>query len=174
MVRAGRQLRGFGPNRGLHSGPAASCARMGRAYVAHRHAVDFDLGSATERQVFFYWPVTTFIIVDEAQCLTNIRQQTKLKTLPPRPELTLVFCTTDPQRLDPALVDRCTKIHLGPLAAREIPMLVKRACELRCIAYDPAIVQALNRGQIFRPRAIFNVVDAIARGKSVVQACAGQ
>lgn len=146
----------------------------GRVYAQHVHALDFDLGTALEPKIFFYWRDPVFIIVDEAQCLTKIRQQTRLKTMPPRPELTLVFCTTDPQLLDPAILDRCVKIRLGPLAARELPELVKRACAARDMDYDPEIVKALNRSAIFRPRAIIQAVDAIAAGKSIVEAVSGQ
>ena len=137
-------------------------------------ALDFDLGSAIEPKIFFYWRTPTFIIVDEAQCLTKIRQQTRLKTMPVRPELTLVFCTTDPELLDPAILDRCVKIRLGPLSARELPDLVKRACAARGISYDAEIVKALNRSAIFRPRAIIQAVDAVAGGKSIAEAVSGQ
>jgi DNA polymerase III delta prime subunit len=146
----------------------------GRVYASHVHALDFDLGSATEPKLFFYWRDPVFIIVDEAQCLTKIRQQTRLKTMASRPELTLVFCTTDPQQLDPAILDRCVKIRLGPLAARELPELVKRACAARGMAYDSEIIKALNRSAIFRPRAIIQAVDAIAAGKSIAEAVSGQ
>jgi DNA polymerase III delta prime subunit len=146
----------------------------GRVYASHVHALDFDLGSALEPKIFFYWRDPVFIIVDEAQCLTKIRQQTRLKTMPPRPELTLVFCTNEPEALDAAILDRCVKIRLGPLAARELPELVKRACAARGMAYDAEIVKALNRSAIFRPRAIIQAVDAIAAGKSIAEAVSGQ
>jgi hypothetical protein len=42
------------------------------------------------------------------------------------------------------------------------------------VAYTPALVQAMNRSECFRPRAIFNAVDALARGKSIEQAVAVQ
>jgi hypothetical protein len=66
------------------------------------------------------------------------------------------------------------KIRLGPLAARELPELVKRACVARGKAYDAEIVKALNRSAIFRPRAIIQAVDAIAAGKSIAEAVSGQ
>ena len=147
---------------------------MGKCYVSHVHALDFDLGSATDPKVFFYWRDRVFIICDEAQTLTNVRQQTRLKTLPARPDLTLVFCTTNPEKLDPALVDRCAKVRLGPLSARELPALVQRACAARGIPYDSEIVKALNRSEIFRPRAIIQAVDAVAAGKSIVESVSGQ
>lgn len=146
----------------------------GRVYAQHIHALDFDLGTALEPKIFFYWRDPVFIIVDEAQTLTKVRQQTRLKTMPPRPELTLVFCTNEPEALDEAIVDRCVKVRLGPLTARELPEMVKRACAARGIAYDAEIVKALNRSEIFRPRAIIQAVDAIAGGKSVVEAVSGQ
>jgi DNA polymerase III delta prime subunit len=147
---------------------------LGKYYVSHIHASAFDLDDATQRKMFFYTATPTLIIVDEAQEMTLKRQQSKLKTIPPRPDLTLVFCTTDPQMIEESIRDRCAKIRLGPLSAREVPVLVKRACEARGVKYSPEIVQAMNRAECFRPRAIFNAVDALARGKSVAQAVAGQ
>ena len=149
-------------------------ACLGRYYVSHIHASAFDLDDATRRKMFFYTATPTLIIIDEAQEMTLKRQQSKLKTIPPRPDLTLVFCTTDPQMIEESIRDRCAKIRLGPLSARELPVLVKRACEARGVAYTPEIVQAMNRAECFRPRAIFNAVDALARGKSIAQAVAGQ
>lgn len=147
---------------------------MGHAFAQHIHATDFDLGQATEPKWFFYTRDQVFIIVDEAQCLTNLRQQSRLKTLPARPDLTLCFCTTNPEKLDAALYDRCVKIRVGPLSAREVPVLVKRACATRGIPFDAEIVKSLNRGGIFRPRAIISAVDAVAAGKSITEAVAGQ
>jgi DNA polymerase III delta prime subunit len=143
-------------------------------YISHVHAIDFDVAEDSKLRWFFHLRDTCFIIVDEAQTLTSIRQQTRLKTLPARPELTLVFCTTNPEKLDPALYDRCVKIRLGPLSAREVPALVQKACAVRGIAFDPEIVKALNRSSIFRPRAIISAVDAVAAGKSIAEAVAGQ
>ena len=147
---------------------------MGRVYASHVHALDFDLGEATNPKLFFYTRDKVFIIVDEAQCLTEVRQQSRLKTLPARPDLTLVFCTTNPEKLDDALFDRCIKIRVGPLSARDVPVLVKKACEARGIAFDAEIVKALNRSGIYRPRAIISAVDAVAAGKSITESVAGQ
>jgi DNA polymerase III delta prime subunit len=147
---------------------------MGRVYAQHCHALDFDLGTALEPKFFFHMRDTVFIIVDEADCMTNVRQQTRLKTLPSRPDLTLVFCTANPEKLDPAVVDRCTQVRLGPLPAMQVPVLVKRACLARGIPYDAEIVKSLNRSEIFRPRAILQAIDAIAAGKSIAEAVSGQ
>jgi DNA polymerase III delta prime subunit len=146
----------------------------GRTYVQHVHALDFEPGEATKPKVFFYTNDKVFIIIDEAQCLTDIRQQSRLKTLPYREDLTLVLCTTNPEKLDPALYDRCVKLRLGPLPAREVPALVKKACAARGIPFDAEIVKALNRSGIFRPRAIISAVDSVASGKSIAESVAGQ
>jgi len=147
----------------------------GRAgYVSHVHGLDFDIAQDCKLRWFFYVPDPAFIIVDEAQVLTDVRQQSRLKTLPARPNLTIVFCTTNPEKLDPALYDRCVKIRLGGLPAREVPALVKRACAARGIAFDAEIVKALNRSGIFRPRAIISAVDSVAAGKSIAESVAGQ
>ena len=147
---------------------------MGHHYVSHVHAMDFDITDAMQAKWYFFSRTPCVIIVDEAQELTEKRQQSRLKTMKNRPDLTIVFCTTDPQALDPAIVDRCIKVRLGPLAAREVPQLVQRACTARGIPYDVEIVKALNRSEIFRPRAIIQAVDAIAAGKSVPEAVSGQ
>src|SRR5258708_20848797 len=146
----------------------------GRIYAQHIHALDFDLGTALVPKIFFYWRAPVFIIVDEPLTLTNIRQQTRLKTMPPRPELTIVFCTNEPEALDEAIVDRCVTVRLGPLSARKAPEMVKRSCAARGIAYNAEIIKALNRSEIFRPRAIIQAVDAIAAGKSISEAVSGQ
>ena len=124
--------------------------------------------------MFFYMKTPTIIIVDEAQELTAKRQQSRLKTIPPREDLTLILCTQDAASLEASIRDRCVKIRLGAVSARELPELVKRACEVVGIPFDPAIVMAMNRAEVFRPRAVYNVVEAIARGKSIAQAVVGQ
>jgi replication-associated recombination protein RarA len=149
--------------------------RLGQeGYASHVHAIDFDISEDAKLRWFFGVRDKVFIIVDEAQTLTSIRQQTRLKTLPARPDLTLVFCTTNPEKLDAALFDRCVKIRLGPLSARDLPVLVKKACAARSIPFDAEIVKALNRSGIFRPRAVISAVDAVAAGKSITEAVAGQ
>jgi hypothetical protein len=72
------------------------------------------------------------------------------------------------------LVDRCTHVRLGPLSLRELKPMVERACALKEIPYNAAILPALNKGRVFRPRAILNVVEAVARGIPVEQAMVGQ
>jgi DNA polymerase III delta prime subunit len=131
------------------------------------HAANFEFSDVTTRRCFFGLAEPTIVIVDEAQELTYARQQSRLKTIPSRPELTVIFCTTAPEKLDNAILDRCQKIRLGPLSARETPVLVERACKVKGIPYDLELVKALNRAGVLRPRAILNAVDAVARGRSV-------
>lgn len=160
---------------GVQIGEGQTVYRMGReGYVSHQHAIDFDISQETVAHTFFNFLDKTFIIVDEAQVLTDVRQQSRLKTLPARPDLTLVFCTTNPEKLDDAIIDRCVKVRLGPLPAREVPALVKKACEARGIPFDAEIVKALNRSGIFRPRAIISAVDSVAAGKSITESVASQ
>ena len=111
--------------------------------------MDFDITDAMQAKWFFFSKTPCVIIVDEAQELTEKRQQSRLKTMKNRPEL-------------------------GPLSARDVPALVQRACTARGIPYDLEIVKAMNRSEIFRPRAIIQAVDAIAAGKSVAEAVSGQ
>ena len=147
---------------------------LGSYYVAHVHANDFEISDAEKRHLFFNKSTRTHLIIDEAQLLTERKQQSRLKTIPFRSELTIILVTQDASALEASIRDRCTKIRLGPLAARELPELVRRACAAVGIEYTSEIVQALNRSECFRPRAILNAVEAIARGKSIANAVAGQ
>jgi DNA polymerase III delta prime subunit len=147
---------------------------LGSYYVAHVHANDFEISEAEKRHLFFNKSTPTWLILDEAHLLTEKRQQSRLKTIPYRPELTIILVTQDASALEKSILDRCTKIRLGPLSARELPELVRRACASVGIEYKPEIVQALNRAECLRPRAILNAVEALAHGRSIAQAIAGQ
>jgi DNA polymerase III delta prime subunit len=147
---------------------------QGHHYVRHCHASEFEINDAVHNRIFFYWPTPTLIIVDEAQELMLKRQQSRLKTIPARPHLTLVLVTSEPDKIEASIRDRCARIRLGPLSARELKPMVERACKLRGIEYQPEILPALSRAGIFRPRAILNVVDAVARGVPIASAVVGQ
>lgn len=149
-------------------------ACLGEYYVQHMHANDFEISDAEKAKYFFTRNTPTWLIVDEAQELTAKRQQSRLKTIPLRPELTLILVTQQPEALEASIKDRCVKIHLGGVAARELPALVKRGCEIVGIEYNAEIVKACNRAEIFRPRAVLNIIEAVVRGKSPALACAGQ
>ncbi len=156
--------------RGQGNEESQTLSAPGKFYVQHVHASLFDFDDAVNRKVFFYWNTPTLLLVDEAHEMTLKRQQSKLKTIPNRPDLTLVLITSEPDQIEASIRDRCAKIRLGPLSARELEPMVERACRVRGIAFDSAITQALNRAEIFRPRAILNVVDSLSRGVPLGQA----
>src|ERR1700690_1937837 len=116
-------------------------------WVQHVHAVDFEVSDAEHRKVFFAWELPTWIIIDEAQDLVK-RQWSKLKTIAPRERLTLILCTSDPDKIEPSLVDRCTHIRLGPMSFRELRPMIERACAVRGIPYDPTIAPACNKAGV--------------------------
>ena len=147
---------------------------MGKHFLQHVHASEFDLEDATKQKMFFYTATPTVLLVDEAQDLLLKRQQSKLKTIPQRAAFTLVLITSMPEMLEPSIRDRCSRIRLGPLSARELKPMVERACTIRGIPFDVTLLQAMNKAQVFRPRAILNVVDSVARGVPVETAVVGQ
>lgn len=142
-------------------------------FVQHVHAVDFQVSTATDWKFWFHHHVQTFLIVDESQELRK-SQWSRLKSIAPRKSLTIIFCTSEPETIEPSLVDRCTHVRLKPLSLHELRPMVERACALKGIEYNPAILPALNKGRVFRPRAILNVVESVARGIPVEQAMVGQ
>jgi DNA polymerase III delta prime subunit len=159
---------------GVHLEESQTKCAPGRFYLQHVHASLFEMDEATQRKVFFYWNTPTLLLVDEAHELTLKRQQSKLKTIPNRPDLTIALITSEPEQIEASIRDRCAKIRLGPLSAREIKPLVERGCQMRGIPYSPERLQAINRAGVFRPRAILNVVDSVSRGVPIEQAVVGQ
>ena len=147
--------------------------KMDECYLEHMHAANFDLDLLRERN-FFFQRIPTFLIVDEAQDLLEKRQQSKLKVIPQRPDLTLVLVTQDPSQLEKSIRDRCASIRVGPLNIQELRPMVARACDFRGIPCTQELLRALNRAQVFRPRAILQVVDAVSRGLAPEAAVVGQ
>ena len=142
--------------------------------VQHVFAGDFDLTDSTKRRFWFYDEVPVCIIVDEAHLLYEKRQQARLKVIPSRANLTLILVTSEPEQLEKSIRDRCSRVRLGPLALEDLKPMVERACSFRDVKCTPELLRALNRAQVFRPRAILNVVDAVARGVPVESAVVGQ
>lgn len=140
----------------------------------HCHAADFEIDDAERAKWFFTRSTPTWICIDESQELTLKRQQSRLKCIPPRENLTIILCTQDASQIEKSIQDRCVKIRLGALSARELPELVKRTCASLGIPYDVEITKALNRAECFRPRAVINACEAVAHGRSIAQAIAGQ
>ena len=143
-----------------------------RRFLSHYHAQDLDINflASDGGPLGFFKPGVH--IIDEAQVLTAKRQQSRLKTIRLQPDTLLMFCTTNPGALDPAIRDRCAIIRLGPLTPREVPALVKRACQHTGVHYSDNIVAALNRADHRRPRQILNTIDDLMRGKPLLQAVA--
>lgn len=144
-----------------------------KLHLAHVFATDLKVADVSPYN-FFGRPVERCLLIDEAQLLTPKLQQARLKVVPTSEHLSIVLITQDADALEESIRDRCHKVRLGPLSARELPTIVKRGCEARGIAYDAEIVKALNRGGILRPRAVLNVIDAVASGTPLAQACVGQ
>jgi DNA polymerase III delta prime subunit len=147
---------------------------LGSYFCLHCHAADFEIGDAERAKWFFTRSTPTWICVDEAQELQLKRQQSRLKCIPLRDNLTIMLCTQDASQIEKSIQDRCVKIRLGALSAREVPDLVRRTCASLGIPYDVEITKALNRAEIFRPRAIINACEAVSRGKTPAQAVIGQ
>jgi hypothetical protein len=71
-----------------------------RPWPPRPHAADFILEDATRVKQWFYWRIPTLLLVDEAHLLTDKRQQSRLKTIPSRPDLTLVLITSEPDQIE--------------------------------------------------------------------------
>ena len=88
---------------------------------------------------------TKVYIFDECHGLTSEAQQALLKTTENPPKNTyFIFCTTDPQKMNKPLKERCYVINLGRSSDHEIGGLLKRICEEEGIVVDERIKKIGN------------------------------
>jgi len=79
------------------------------------------------------WPIypmflrTRVVVFDEAQKITPAAQQQLLKALDELPRIQFIFCTTDPEKIDKALRNRCVHLRLSSLQPKESEELIERA-----------------------------------------------
>ena len=109
------------------------------------------------------WPVAVRII-DEAHGMLD-QVVDPLNVLNPRHSGRLfIFCTSEPHKLNQAIVQRCAKVFLSPLDLEDTTALIARN------GYGPDVAKAINDGEITAPREIIEVCDRMRDGLSVVVA----
>ena len=100
-------------------------------------------------------------IIDEAQDINQKKLLSPLKALDYQSrERFLIFCTTDPGKLDRAIIDRCTRVHLQPLGRDQAVVLVEKILGRP----DADMAVKIHQAGITRPRAIIETVETVEKG----------
>ena len=115
------------------------------------------------------------IIMDECQQMTKEAQQVLLKELEvPVSPTVWILCTTDPQKINPGVSDRCFPVVVTGMSAAERHELLARAAKATNRAEPYADLEAeITKAEISSPRKVlmaFEAYNAGADAKGAVSA----
>lgn len=115
------------------------------------------------------------VIMDEMQQATTEAQNIFLKLLEDKDSRTIfIYCTTNPNKLLPALRNRCIQHRLQPLSDGEVMVLAVRAWKKAGLVEDRTeaskFIAALYSKDIRSPRDILMAVERLASGMSAHEA----
>lgn len=105
-------------------------------------------------------------LIDEAQQMTPAAQQCLLLPLEAKESSTVwIFCTTDPQKLLPALKSRCLHYVLKPMGRAEISELIRRTESVeKLVAEHIEFVDYLVSAGVGSPREILMAYEKWSSG----------
>jgi shikimate kinase len=114
----------------------------------------------------------TVITLDEAQQLSKAAQQLLLKETEKGDSTTIwVFCTTDPEKLLPALRSRCLTVELRGMDNAQRTQLVARCAEFyQHTAPTADLLVALSNRRVASPRSIVMAFEAYHNGMGAEEA----
>ena len=112
------------------------------------------------------------VALDEAQQLTKAAQQLLLKETEKGASTTIwVFCTTDPEKILPALRSRCLTVELTGMDNAQRTALVARAAAFYEHAADTSdLLQSLSNRRVASPRSILMAFEAYHNGMPAEEA----
>ena len=133
--------------------------------ASHYRGVD-DLQALVELSDYTPLPPTRrrVIILDEAQQMSRQAQNLLLKPFEEGPEATVwIICTTDPEKILPALRGRCTTFRLPLLEASDVRKLARRIGERLDVRSGlDDLVSELESAAVSSPREIVRAVEQFA------------
>ena len=102
-------------------------------------------------------------IIDEVHKTTADWQNAMLKPLEDTPSHVYFFlCTTDPQKLIPALKTRCTEIKVHPLKVDEMVLLLRRVNRAESFGLSKDILEEIAEMSDGSPRKALVILDKLA------------
>jgi replication-associated recombination protein RarA len=108
------------------------------------------------------------LIFDEAQRLTDKAQEVMLVSVEESENTFWIFCTTDDEKIIPAMKSRCEFVRIEGQTEQGIRMLVARG--LYALGVDPLLaseqplINALIDAEVSAPREIYKAVERFANG----------
>lgn len=114
---------------------------------------------------------TRAVIVDEIHALSARAWDPLLKPIEEPPAgLTWVFCTTEPERVPPAIKTRCCAVTLRPVDPATITDLLKRVAKAEGIAVAPEVGRAIVKAADGSPRLALSLLATAGHAKTYDEA----
>lgn len=102
----------------------------------------------------------TILILDEAHRLSPASQDALLKSLEDR-RIFCIMCTTEPNKIRPAIRDRLDEYAIRPSSSDSVINLLKYICENESISYDLSALQEIVINCDRSPRSSINTLQSI-------------
>lgn len=101
-------------------------------------------------------------VLDEAHALTRDSQGALLKiTEDPPEDVYLVLCTTNPEKLLPALIGRCKHLKFEQLDEDQLEEVLKRVCKEEKVELSKKVIRQLVEAADGSARSAINLLESI-------------
>lgn len=103
------------------------------------------------------------ILLDECHDISKQGQDALLEQVESCPDhLVYIFCTTDPDKMKPALRDRCMQFQLTKIPFNVIAQRLKYVCEQESFKYDEAALAVLAERSDGHVRNALNLLEEVS------------
>lgn len=101
-------------------------------------------------------------ILDEVHMLTKEAQSALLKALEDTPDhVYYVLCTTDPQKLLPTILSRCSQFQVRPLTDREMKILLRRVVKAEGESISKEVYDQITQDSTGHPRNALQILAQV-------------
>lgn len=105
-------------------------------------------------------------ILDECHQLSKDAQNTLLKVLEDTPpNVYFILCTTDPQKVLPAVKNRCITFEVHPLLDKQMHSLIRRVVKAEDESLDKKVYEQIILDSLGLPRNALQILDKVLRVK---------
>lgn len=105
-----------------------------------------------------------FYLLDEAHQLTGDAFKAALKLFEePPPSTTFILCTSEPQKIPTAVLQRCLQLKLNPVPVQVIvDKLLKKVCAKEGLSLSDDVLDAIAKAADGIPRVSLTILDRVA------------
>ncbi len=119
------------------------------------------------REVAQYSPINgdcRVWLMDEVHKLSGDAQSAMFKILEDTPQhVYFILCTTDPQRLQPQIKNRCTTFEMRPLEERQMMSLLRKVVKAEEETLEKPVYDQIIRDSFCYPRNALQILDKVLR-----------